>query len=257
MTEPSGSASVPSLRLPVRSRDFATWASPALLAGCSWVIGDLPKAVDDRPVSPGGASGSAGADAGDGGLAGTPAGGGLVGNSAQGGASAGEAGDASTAGGQGGAQNVGGESGSSAGREPDPSAGEGGVSASGASGTSGAADGGAGACKSCDCDGDGALSADCSGEDCNDHDENVKPGQTDFFLEASPGHGFDYDCSTEIEYEARIELTCDPLACDEVTQAFIGTPACGTENAAWGRCVARSLADCRATVLSYEPVRCH
>src|SRR5687768_1502856 len=49
VTGPSGSGSLPSLRLRVRSRDFATWAGPALLVGCSWVIGELPEAVDDRP----------------------------------------------------------------------------------------------------------------------------------------------------------------------------------------------------------------
>jgi hypothetical protein len=119
------------------------------------------------------------------------------------------------------------------------------------------AEGGTGGCDPCDCDGDGALSIDCDGDDCNDDDENVKPGQSEYFLDASPGHGFNFDCSMEIEYERDVELACDALACDEVTQAFIGTPACGTPDAPWGRCVARSLLECSATVLSYEPVRCH
>lgn len=237
---------------------------PVLLAGCAWVVGELPEAADDRPVGAGGAaSGAPATDAGDAGLGDVPPGagkageGGFAGDRAVGGATAGDAGDASTAGHHGGAQNVGGEAAGGAGAGGDDSPGGGGISGAGESGASNAGKGGTDACDPCDCDGDGVLSADCNGVDCNDHDQQVKPGQTAYFLEPSPGHGFDYDCNTTIEYEEKIELTCDALACDEVTQAFIGTPSCGTEAAEWGRCVARSLLDCSPTVLSHQPVRCH
>jgi hypothetical protein len=220
--------------------------------------------VDDRPVDQAGgtASGATASGAGgDGGLGGAPfdTGGtvsGMAGGPTIGGSTAGDAGDASIGGQKGGGAGVGGDSDSGAGGQDEPSSGGQSTPTAGSGGAD-PADGGAGGCDPCDCDGDGALSADCDGDDCNDNDENVKPGQTEYFLEASPGHGFNFDCSTDIEYEHAVELSCDALACDEVTQAFIGTPPCGSEDAPWGRCVARSLLECSPTVLSYEPVRCH
>ena len=251
------------------------WAGAALLAGCSWVIGTLPEPADDRAGSgaDGGAGGipaSDGGSAGDLSAGGSDAGGsatdGRAGAPASGGFTAGDAGKPSTGGqageppGAAGTAGSGADAGDDAGGRAGTATGGAGTATGGAgmaTGGAGAATGGAGGCDLCDCDGDGALSVDCDGDDCNDDDAKVKPGQSEYFLDASPGHGFDFDCSTTIEYERPIELTCNALGCDEVTQAFIGTPTCGTADAAWGRCQAQPLVGCSATVLSYQPVRCH
>lgn len=94
----------------------------------------------------------------------------------------------------------------------------------------------------CDCDGDGYLSRGaCGGDDCDDHDPKVHPGQTEYQSEpaTNPAIGFDYNCSETIDRDPeQAVVDCgllDLLLCAE-NQGFKDTlPACG-EPAEWVRC---------------------
>jgi hypothetical protein len=68
--------------------------------------------------------------------------------------------------------------------------------------------GGLCAAAGCDADGDGAArdDAQCGGDDCDDSDARVKPGQTAFFDTPRASGGFDFDCDG-------VETTFVPTAC--------------------------------------------
>jgi len=142
----------------------------------------------------------------------------------------------------------------------------GGAGGGGAGGTSagatggGAGTGGTGAC--CDCDGDGAQAKGaCGGNDCDDDDPLVKPGQTTFFDSQSSGGSWDYDCSGGIERESEQVTQCGllglGLACTDQPEGWLGqaAPACGG-TARWGKCKA-SLTCVEDVLDPNKLVRCH
>jgi hypothetical protein len=123
----------------------------------------------------------------------------------------------------------------------------------------------------CDCDGDTYLSqeGDCAGDDCDDADPLVHPGQTKYFGVRAQNEaiGFDYDCSNGVERDPAqggdTVLNCGLLGlanCATVAQAFEDTlPACGKPGA-WGGCakVPPLNATCGAQVLDDSAIaRCH
>jgi hypothetical protein len=98
----------------------------------------------------------------------------------------------------------------------------------------------------CDRDEDGEPSETCGGEDCDDSDPNVHPGQANHFTEPSERVGFDYDCNGFIERDpAEPSLSCglELAQCDVEAQGFMDDPlpACG-EQGSWGQCVQGDLA---------------
>jgi hypothetical protein len=99
---------------------------------------------------------------------------------------------------------------------------------------------------SCDRDEDGEPSEMCGGEDCDDGDPKVHPGQANYFTEPSERVGFDYDCSGLIERdpaEASLSCSLELAQCDVEAQGFMDDPlpACG-EQGNWGQCVQGELA---------------
>lgn len=138
----------------------------------------------------------------------------------------------------------------------------GGSSSGGASGGSG----GSGSCVTpCDCDGDGYLSDSmaCGGNDCDDEDNRVHPGQTQYFTERSLNDrvGFDYDCSGTLErdpLQGSTALSCldlDLLACENVQGFQAPLPACG-QPGSWAECKGVLLV-CSASVLDTNVIaRC-
>lgn len=93
----------------------------------------------------------------------------------------------------------------------------------------------------CDCDGDGYLSEACGGDDCDDEDPQVHPGQTKYFAQAArnPEIGFDYDCSGTMERDpsqALVDCGLLSLALCQDNQGFEKKlPSCGKEGK-WIRC---------------------
>jgi hypothetical protein len=128
------------------------------------------------------------------------------------------------------------------------SSGSGGASASSSSGRAGGASvssagsssGGTGGC--CDCDGDGYRSqALCGGDDCDDFNPLVHPGQTMYFAAPSgdPNVGFDYDCSGAPNPEFPTPVDCNLLLtgnCDAGVGFLNAVPPCG-DAGEWGTCV--------------------
>lgn len=97
----------------------------------------------------------------------------------------------------------------------------------------------------CDVDGDGATSEACGGDDCDDQDADVHPGQERYFTEASERRGFDYDCDGVISRPpSEVQLSCalELAQCDTELQGFFGDalPPCG-ELGDWGGCVVEEL----------------
>ena len=133
--------------------------------------------------------------------------------------------------------NAGGEGGAA----PETSASSGGTGASPGSGGTGASpgSGGTSTCKdACDCDGDGALSEACQGDDCDDNDPLAYPSQKSFFATPRGAAGFDYNCDGQSERQFDAATKCGALlSCSEgASDGFLGTlPACG-ETGTWGRC---------------------
>ncbi len=126
-----------------------------------------------------------------------------------------------------------------------------------AGGAANDAGGDAGTCP-CDCDGDGAIAPACGGDDCDDNDERVFPGQPDYFVEPNDIVGFDYNCSKTDDREFDTPIDCSLLqACDTVTQGFLTSlPTCG-ESADWGTCKKSALNTCASETLSQKQLRCH
>jgi hypothetical protein len=155
----------------------------------------------------------------------------------------------------------GGQAGAPAEASPGGQAGQpgtGGTSTAGSGGTQ-ETDGG---CKTtCDCDGDGVESETCGGTDCDDHDSDVKPGQTKYFEDPMPGStSFDYNCDGKIETDpSEPLLSCASLAgigCP-TDQGFIDPelPSCGNTGN-WGECQ-KGPVGCKATKLETLKMRCH
>jgi hypothetical protein len=115
-------------------------------------------------------------------------------------------------------------------------------------------------CDPCDCDDDGYLAEACQGDDCGDNDGRVHPGQEKYFDTASPTVGFDYDCSTKTERDPALNVAVQcaglsVIACEQVSQGFIGAvPACGVLGD-WGTCRTQGLA-CEPDVYEQRRMRC-
>lgn len=247
---------------------LATWAY-----SCSLVIGDIPEAVtplegdggeagaQDGSGSEGGSQGksttttSNGGEAGLG-AAGAPAHSDSATNTGTGGSEVGVGGTTQhgSAGGTGGSAGSGTASSTPGGTGAGAAAGSGGVAATTSTGgqadggtagvpvtggSGGAGTGGVGGCNPCDCDNDGALSEACAGDDCDDNNDEVFPGQVLFFDESSGSVGFDYNCDDRSEREFQTAVNCAGLAllgCESESEGFLGAlPSCGT-SAAWGGC---------------------
>jgi hypothetical protein len=160
------------------------------------------------------------------------------------------AGGSLSSGGASGGPSVGGSAGTSA----SGGAGGGGGSA-GAAGNGGSAGSGGTCAKTCDCDGDGYLAAGaaCGGDDCDDHNADVHPGQTAYFDVPTESGSFDYNCSGSVEHQYGSTLTCLPVLCPGGEGYFGALPACGA-SAAWGDCVG---ALCSEHTLEQRREGCH
>ncbi|XYH94202.1 hypothetical protein ACMHYB_41150 [Sorangium sp. So ce1128] len=173
-------------------------------------------ASSDAASSGGGAAGSSAGGGDDGG--------GAAGSSAGGGGGGGAAG--SSAGGGGGAAS----SSASAG-------GDGGAASSSASSSSSGSGGGGPV--DCDADDDGYRSKACEGgNDCNDDNPMVHPGQPSMFYGTpiAPGGGFDYDCSGEEEREFQA-VNCSNILplCGAASNVFQADVPCGSRTS-FGSC---------------------
>jgi hypothetical protein len=112
--------------------------------------------------------------------------------------------------------------------------------------TTGATTGGSGG-GCCDCDGDHHLAMGvCGGDDCDDHDAQVYPGEPTYYGVPIPGStlGFDYDCSGAAEPDPalNIALNCGSLPPCATGTGFLGKvpPPCG-QTAPWGTCTLSDL----------------
>jgi hypothetical protein len=117
----------------------------------------------------------------------------------------------------------------------------------GSSGSSGPTTGTGGAC--CDCDGDHfhAEGTTCGGNDCDDHDPLVYPGEPTYYptRAKNPAIGFDYDCSGQPDPDPALNQTVNcgliglPCAANEgyLQQT---PPACGMPGP-WGKCMQQNL----------------
>jgi hypothetical protein len=136
---------------------------------------------------------------------------------------------------------LGGSAGSTAGTGGSTSAGGVGGASGGVGGASGGVGGAGGSGGALDCDQDDddslASSAACGGDDCDDLDADVHPGQSGFFTEPNRDGGYDYDCDGVEEPEVSNALDCSLLSisnCD--AQGYSSPlPACG-DPGAWIRC---------------------
>jgi hypothetical protein len=156
--------------------------------------------------------------------------------SGTGGALGGSAGSTAGTGGSTSAGGVGGASGGVGGASGGVGGSSGGVG--GASGGVGGS-GGSGGALDCDQDDDGSFASSeaCGGNDCDDLDADVHPGQSSFFTEPNRDGGYDYDCNGVEEPEVSNALDCSLLSisnCD--AQGYTSPlPACG-DPGAWIRC---------------------
>ena len=120
------------------------------------------------------------------------------------------------------------------------------TSAGGSTGTTGT-----GGC--CDCDGDGHSSMACpGGDDCDDNNKDVFPGQVMYFpVPTHPGGGFDYDCNGKAEFKSPAVVDCSLLGalCDAMTHGYLGKthPACG-ETGRVGTCSMPNAVTCQEQV---------
>jgi hypothetical protein len=85
----------------------------------------------------------------------------------------------------------------------------------------------------------------CGGDDCDDTDSRVFPGQTLYFDTPTKGNaGWDFNCNNGVE-QKYAALNCAGLAlvmCDTTTQGFLAktAPACGVRGM-FGRCAKSGL----------------
>ncbi|WP_044986390.1 hypothetical protein [Sorangium cellulosum] len=114
----------------------------------------------------------------------------------------------------------------------------GGAATSSASSTSATSGAGGGGTVDCDADDDGYRSKACEGgNDCNDDNPLVHPGQPSTFYDTpiSPGGGFDYDCSGAEEREFRSINCSGLLTCAVASNVFLADVPCG-QRGPFGSC---------------------
>jgi hypothetical protein len=97
----------------------------------------------------------------------------------------------------------------------------------------------------CDKDGDMHRSqlGNCGGDDCDDNQPDVHPGQTVYFVDPTHvgGSDFDYDCNGVPDQDPQYKaIDCSKLLgldCNQSGSGFLGTalPACG-QAANYGHC---------------------
>ncbi|WP_437500338.1 hypothetical protein [Sorangium sp. So ce1099] len=177
----------------------------------------------------------------------------------------GEAGSTASAGGDGGEGGDGGGGGATA-SSTASAGGDGGATASSSAGggatasssaSSSASGSGGGGPVDCDADDDGYRSEACEGgNDCNDDNPLVHPGQPSMFYGTpiATGAGFDYDCSGAEEKEFRA-VNCSNILplCSAASNVFQADVPCGSRTA-FGSCTAT----CQFNVLYPDYVRkCH
>ena len=120
------------------------------------------------------------------------------------------------------------------------------TSAGGSTGTTGT-----GGC--CDCDGDGHSSTACpGGDDCDDNNKDVFPGQLMYFpVPTHPGGGFDYNCDGKADFKSPAVVDCSLIGalCDIMTHGYLGKthPACG-ETGRVGTCSMPNAVTCQEQV---------
>ena len=90
---------------------------------------------------------------------------------------------------------------------------------------------------------------DCDG-DCDDNDEDVFPGQTDFFSEPRANESFDFDCNDDVEkLITTVVPECFRVAASSCSSvegwATNAPPACGEEGTY--RICSRFKGTCRQT----------
>jgi len=132
--------------------------------------------------------------------------------------------------------------------------GAGGGTATSASSAGGAVGSGGSGGPSCDGDGDGVTAEQCSGDDCDDANPQVHPGQAGFFDQPTLAGSYDYDCSGKEEFET-VTINCaalDLLNCNG--QGFNGTVTCG-QVGSFGHCVSNVTCGFQAT--AQQKQRCH
>jgi hypothetical protein len=116
-----------------------------------------------------------------------------------------------------------------------------GSSLGGSLGTAGAADasGGDEGSGGCDADRDQhPAKGACGGDDCDDGDARVWPGQTEYFADRQTRVDYDYDCNGSPEQEQLEPIVCPGVAvgvCPTETGFLKTLPSCG-EVGAWGTC---------------------
>ena len=140
------------------------------------------------------------------------------------------------------------------GSDPDASSSAGTAGAGGASGSAGCLQ------PPCDCDGDTHEGPQCSGNDCDDEDADVFPGQTEWFAAPSQNNGFDYDCSNGTEKEFGT-TSCDGLSgaldCDNQPEGYYdSTVGCGSP-VGYGKCIYEDLTCQQDVVDAAKVVLCH
>lgn len=164
-----------------------------------------------------------------------------VGGGGAGGQGGGEGGTASSSSSVGGGGGQGGQGGGQGG--------QGGAGGQGGQGGQGGAD-----CTDADKDKDSANAVECGGTDCDDNNDDVFVGQTNFFETPRANGSYDYNCSgvNEREFET---VKCMGL-CAAKTNVFIGDPMnpapCGAM-ASFGNCSGL----CQTSNLTVKPMRCH
>ena len=104
----------------------------------------------------------------------------------------------------------------------------------------------------CDCDGDGhAAIGPCGGDDCDDGDKRVYPGELVYHDTPSPTVGFDWDCSGVADRKPELLVTVECGAvppCPTTVGYLAAPPPCG-ESAAWGTCVKQMTVMCVQNVI--------
>jgi hypothetical protein len=121
----------------------------------------------------------------------------------------------------------------------------GGAQGSGGKGTGGSGTGGVITCTT-DADHDTFISSACGGDDCDDSNAAVFPGQGTYFPDQTPKGGFDYNCNSTPDKDPALNVIVDcgvVLAkCPLTTVGYIkqdvgpATPACGVSGS-FGTCV--------------------
>jgi hypothetical protein len=132
-------------------------------------------------------------------------------------------------------------------------------SSSGATGSTSSSSGDGGLC--CDCDGDHfAAEGECGGQDCDDTDARVYPGEPTYYAVPSKNVGFDWDCSGTPEPNPALNKTVDcglvALPCATTTGYLAQTPpACGVA-APWGTCTQQGINCVEDVIVQAQVMTC-